>query len=313
MARGNPLLPQLRSRNHEWLLRAAQVGGAIVVGVGVPGGALLAATHPKYHSTAWTIALVVVVALAAVGIAALLVGGVGAFLTRPVPPEHADTLRASALALGRALESDRVCDYGNAYKPDQAFRAHFPRLGERLAAWDTVVAAPAVSEQALDQRLDAIMAEHEVTAGQPEVIYNLPKIKRYAHTLAIERAHGRLLEPSQFVWGEATTAINAGDIEILGPPFGVRLPFSGEDWITVTPLEGETKDDWLTRTEPYTQQVDAVMDATFASALPYAQAVLEAQERLREFKRDELPATLDALQLVQVREAPRVRHRCDSC
>jgi hypothetical protein len=274
---------------------------------------LLAATHPKYHGTAWTIALVVVVALAVVGIAALLVGGVGAFLTRPVPPEHADTLRASALAVGRALESDRVCDYGNAYKPDQAFRAHFPQLGERLAVWDTVVAAPATSEDALDRRLDAIMAEHEVTAGQPEVIYNVPKIKRYAHVVAIERADGRLLEVPRFVWGEATTATNAGELDIPGASFGVRLPFSGEDWITVTPLEDETRDDWLTRTEPYTQQVDAVMDATFANALPYAQAVLEAQERLREFKRDELLTILDALQLVQVREAPRIRHGCESC
>src|SRR5271165_1861402 len=93
------LLRWSRSDRHPWLLRAAQAGGAIVVGVGVPGGALLAATHPKHHSALWTAALVAVLVLVAVAVLVVLVGGVGAFVTRPVRESHEMELKGSALSL----------------------------------------------------------------------------------------------------------------------------------------------------------------------------------------------------------------------
>ena len=35
----------------------------------------------------------------------------------------------------RSIQGDRACDYGEGYRPDQAFHTHFPKLGERLTAW----------------------------------------------------------------------------------------------------------------------------------------------------------------------------------
>jgi hypothetical protein len=47
--------------------------------------------------------------------------------------------------------------------------------------------------------------------------------------------------------------------------------------------------------------------------LPYAQAVVAAKQKLEAFKQDELPTILAALQLIQLREAPRQRHKCEAC
>jgi hypothetical protein len=52
-----------------------------VVGTAISGGVLLAATHGDQDSL-WKDMLVAIVVLAALGIATLLIGGVGAFLTR---------------------------------------------------------------------------------------------------------------------------------------------------------------------------------------------------------------------------------------
>ena len=279
------------------------------MGAMIAAGAVLAATHVQHPRELWNVALIAVIALAVLGIATLTIGGIAAFLTRPVPPDHATAIRASAQALSRSLESDRVCDYGDGYKPDQAFRVHFKQLATRLAAWDAAVAAPAATERDLDQQIDTMMAEHGIP--DPEAGYNVPRIKGYAHAVAIEHANGRLLEAPHFEWGGFTTA---GHREIPGPPYGVLKPNDSEtDWVSLTPLDGESEADWLARIEPYTQRVDALMAAVYASALPYAQAVSGAEDRLREFKQDALPDVLDALQLVEVREAPRVRHRCESC
>jgi hypothetical protein len=307
VARGNPLLPQFRSRNHEWLLRAAQVGGAVVVGVGVPGGALLAATHPEYHSTAWTIALVVVVALAVIGIAALLVGGVGAFLTRPVPPEHADTLRASALAVSRALESDRVCEYGDD-PAKQAFCAHFPKLARRLAVWDELVSAPTKLQGSFEHDINAQMAGHGIEAPT----FDVNTISAYMRAfLEMSAAHGDAVVQPSFQWSGFSTA---GHPEIPGPPFGVLLPYPGSaNWIILTPLDGESESEWQARADPLIEKADAFAEAAHASVPEYVLALNDAKQRLNEFTEHDLPTILDALRLVQAREAPRVRHGCDVC
>lgn len=311
MAKRNRLLPRLRSRNHEWLLRTVRAGSAVIV-LALTGGGVLAASHGKQASGLWEIALAGIVALAVLGIAALVVGGVGAFLTRPVSENHAATLKASALAVRRSLESSVACDYGDGYKPDQAFCAHFRTLSKRLAAWDAVVAGPTVAERVLDQQLDAMMAEHKIPDVEAGVGYVVEPIKKYAYLVAMERANGRLLEAPHFEWRMFTTA---GHQEIPGSPYGVLMVSgSNTDWISLRPLDSETEDDWLARAAPYRQRVDAFMAAAYERALPYAQAVLDAEQRLEDFKRGELPAILDALELICAREAPRARPRlCDSC
>ena len=109
-------------------------------------------------------------------------------------------------------------------------------LGERLATWDAVVAAPAVSQHALDQQLDAMMAERKVKATEAEVSYNVPAIKTYAHLVAMEQASGRLPEARHFEWTGFTTA---GHPDVPGPPYGVlKVIGSATDWIPSRPSTG---------------------------------------------------------------------------
>jgi hypothetical protein len=306
MGRRDRLLPRLRSKNHEWLLRAAYGGGAVVTAM-IAAGPLLAATHGKDGPTKlWDFALIAVVAIAVLGGAALLIGGISAFLTRPVRPDHAHAIGASALALERSLKAGNACDYGDSYKPDQAFCAHFPKIGMRLTAWDEQITAPATVRESFDQHIDVLMAEHKM--AMPD--YNIPEITKYMQMLLVMRhAHGDALTPAHFAWTGHSTA---GHSE-LGA-WGTLQPYKdAADWISLTPLDGETEDEWLVRTKPLTNTADAFATAADANIMPYVEALADAEQHLEDFKRDELPAILDALQLVQAREAPRVRLQCKSC
>jgi hypothetical protein len=55
------------------------------------------------------------------------------------------------------------------------------------------------------------------------------------------------------------------------------------------------------------------MAAVYETALPDARAVVVAEQQLEAFKQDERPTILAALQLIAVREPPRVRRGCESC
>jgi hypothetical protein len=291
------------------LLRTAAVGGAIV-GTAVAGGGVLAATHQRPGSELWKAALVAVVVLAVLGIALLLIGGAYAFLTRPVSDGHAAVLKASAVSLAQSLGSGKMCDHGDGYRPGQAFRAHFPALGRELADWDEVVAAPDRTRHALDTYINSLMAERKMTGLELGVAYNVTEIKKYAAGLAMARAQGVVPEVPDLDWAGFSTA--GGNIP--GPPEGKLRPNGSiADWISLEPLPGETGDEWRERAESYTQCVDAFVATVYADISPHGQAVLTAERRLEDFKRDRLPATLEALQLVQEREAPRVRHGCESC
>ena len=279
-----------------------------MLGVGVAGGTALA--QLKHHTGLWTAALIFVLVLSIVAGLAVVIGGIGAFVTRPVPPDHAMTLRESAIDLAQSIEAGRPCNYGDGYRPDQAFCAHFKKLGKRLAAWDVTVAGPTTAEQSLDHYLDALMAEHNVVAAKEatDPIFELTAIRDYGRTIAMLHAEGRLPEKPDLEWRGFT---NAGQ---SGPPFGaLKLGESEADWISLAPLEDETVADWNARSEPYTERVDDVLAAAYVDALPHAKDVLTAQKRLEDFKRDELPTILGALQLVRMREAPRIRHGCESC
>ena len=306
---GRRLLRWSRSRYHPWLLLAAQVGGAIVVGVGLPGGALLAATHPTHHSTLWTFALVAVFLLVAVGVLAALIGGVGAFWTRPVRDNHAGELRASAQALERSLES-ALCQYGDGHQAEQAFCAHYPKLGGELRAWDELREAAAEAQRLLGVRAGELMASHGITSEN----YNVDHIRGHVRGLGMERANGRLtaLPAIELAW--TTTAVPADSPAIPGPPVGVLGPHPSIDWIWLLPLAGETRDDWRERATPFIECVEGFRQVAWENLLPQAEAARQAAERVDVFQRDELPGVRDALQLIRVREAPRERnYKCETC
>src|SRR5580704_8512382 len=105
MGRPPSLLRWTRSRWHRRWFRASALGSAFVVGIGLPGGALLAATHPETHSTLWTVALVAVIVVTAVAAAVAVVARVWG-------DSHCATLKASALSVARSILGDRACDYG---------------------------------------------------------------------------------------------------------------------------------------------------------------------------------------------------------
>lgn len=313
MGRPPSLLRWTRSRWHRRWFRASALGGAFVVGIGLPGGALLAATHPETHSTLWTVALVAVIVVTAVAAAVVVVAGVGAFVTQPVSDSHCATLKASALSVARSIQGDRACDYGEGYRPDQAFHTHFPKLGERLTAWDGLVAAPAQAQGALERQIDTMMAEWGVTDAEMVVGYNIPEITKYARGLALARARGQVQEVPHLTWAGFTNAPPTAGGQVTGPPEGQLRPNGGPDWISLRPLDGETVPQWNERADLYTQRVDGLMAAVYETALPYAHAVVAAEQQLEGFKQDERPTILAALRLIAVREPPRVRRGCESC
>lgn len=305
---GRKLLRWSRSRHHPWLLRAAQIGGALVIGVGLPGGALLAATHPKHHSTVWTVALVAVFVLATLGVIAVLAGGVGAFLTRPVRENHAAELKASAESLDRSLES-AVCEYGAGYNIKQAFCAHYPKLGATLTAWDELRATVAEAQRLLGVSIDALMADHGIAQGN----YNVDRVRGYVRWLGMERVNGRMQELPRIEWATTTTAVPAGSPAIPGPPVGVLGPGRSIDWIFLPPLAGETSDAWHERSTAFVEHLEGFIEAAFESTIPDAEAARQAAERVAAFQQDQLPVLRDALHLIQIREPPRQRYRCEAC
>ncbi len=290
-----------------------------MVGVGLPGGALLAATHPAKHSTLWTIALMVVIAVTTGAAAVAVVAGIGAFVTQPVSDTHWAMLKASASSVAQSIESDQVCDFGDGYRPDQAFRAHFPTLAKRLGAWDTTVQAPHTATQALHDHVDAAMAEAGITMPpithpahvNTEPSHNPTPIRSYLLAVAMNCAEGRLQQVPRLTWRGFG---GPGGVHGGGGPVGVFMPgTAADDWISVPPLDGESQDDWQARAQPYMDRVDALVATVYDSGLPYATAVLDARRQLQNFKQTDMPGILDALRLIGAREAPRRRHRCESC
>lgn len=308
------LLRWSRSRYHPWFLRGATFGGGAMA-LAVALAAVVAATHPKPHhpSAWWTAGLVAVVALAALGVIALAVGSVGAFLARPVRDNHADELRASAQVAKRGLTSG-FCGYGDdpdASKPkprQSAFCAHFPRLAARLSAWDEVREAAAEAQRLLGVAIDDLMAAHEIADG-----FNVDRIRGYMRGLAMERAHGRLHELPAIEWGWTTTAVEPGDLEIPGARVGGLGPDASTDWISLVPFDGETRAEWRGRAEPLIERFEAFRLTAWENTVSEAQVARDAAARVTVFQHDELPAVGRALDLVQKREAPRVRRKCEAC
>lgn len=186
-------------------------------------------------------------------------------------------------------------------------------LGERLTAWDGLVAAPAQAQGALERQIDTMMAEWGVTDAEMVVGYNIPEITKYARGLALARARGQVQEVPHLTWAGFTNAPPTAGGQVTGPPEGQLRPNGGPDWISLRPLDGETVPQWNERADLYTQRVDGLMAAVYETASPYAQAVVVAEQQLEAFRHDELPTILAALRLIAVREPPRVRRGCESC
>jgi ribosomal protein L13 len=90
-------------------------------------------------------------------------------------------------------------------------------------------------------------------------------------------------------------------------------PDGSTDWISLPPNEDETRDQWWERGEIYRERIERLIAHAWKDMLPYAQTAVAEQERVAAFQRDELPAIRDALRLIQIRESPRQRHRCETC
>jgi hypothetical protein len=90
----------------------------------------------------WKDPLFVGIALGGSGLALALATGVAAVLTRPVSPEHAAALRATARGVAESLERGTFAAYGEgSYGRKQSFHAHYRDLGKALDRWDALLTA----------------------------------------------------------------------------------------------------------------------------------------------------------------------------
>lgn len=299
------LLPVLRTRSHEWFLRAARVGYAMMMLLAATCTAVLAAKSPL------TTVLGLVIVLGALGAVAGVIGSAMAFLTRPVRESHAAALNETAATVARRVESGMFTDYGDEHRdrPMQAFRAHYKKLTARLDVWDDMRDGAAEAQRVLGEHIEAAMVEHEIAAGT----YYLPRLLPFMRELAMDHARGQAPKPPRLEWHGFSSAETPGSPAVPGPPYGRLGPVGDREWINLPPREHETTDQWGERARTCIERLERFIAATHASALPYGRAAVDAQEKVMAFKREQLSTILNALQLVQESEAPRVRRRCESC
>ena len=302
---GGRLLPVLRTRNYEWFLRAARVGGAMIA-LAVACAPVLAATPSK---PLWTTALVMVIVLGLLGAAAVAIGSAMAFLTRPVRESHAIALNESARTVVRHIESGMFVEYGDGHRSKQAFRAHYKKLAGCLDAWDDLRLAGAEAQRVLGEHIEAAMLEHDLAVDT----YCWPRLMPFMRELAMDHARGEAPEPPHLEWQGFSSAETPGSPAIPGPPYGSINPVGDQEWISLPPREHETADQWRERARTHIERLERFVAVTHASAKTHGQVAVEAQQGVMTFKREQLPAILDALELLQDREAPRQRHRCGSC
>lgn len=304
-AAGGRLLPILRTRNHEWFLRAARVGGAMIA-LAIACVPVLAAIPSK---SLWTTVLLMVIVLGSLGAAAAVIGSAMAFLTRTVRESHAMALNESARTVVRHIESGMFVEYGDGHRREQAFRAHYKKLAAQLDAWNDLRLAAAEAQRVLGEHIEAAMVEHELAVDS----YRWSRLMPFMRELAMSHARGEAPEPPHLTWRGFSSAETPGSPAVPGPPYGSLNPVGNQEWISLPPREHETTDQWRERARTHIGRLERFIAVTYASALPHGRAAVEAQRKVMTFKREQLPAILDALQLVQEREAPRERHRCESC
>jgi hypothetical protein len=295
------LLVGTRSRSHGWLLLVARAGGLVVVA----GASVLAVAHGHHHLALWKAALIAVIVIAAL----TLVAAAGAYATQPVPATHHASLKASATALLNGLTSG-FCNYGDGYKPEQAFRSHYGKLCKKLREWDAVRTAAAEQRLLLGEHIDAAMVEQGVASDT----YAVPHIRSFAMEMALRRDGDAPLPGVDWNRNWGTTAVEPGEALIPGPPEGHVAPYDGAPWwVILPPTPAETKAEWRERAKAHTDRVDGFIAAVAASSRDLSQAVIAATRRVEAFQEKRLPAARDALQRLDVREPARRRWRCKSC
>jgi hypothetical protein len=307
------LLPRVRTLDHLWWMRGSGVGGAIVLGVGVSGAIALAGL--KHHTTLWTAALVLVLGFTLAGAIVAVVCGVAAFVTRPVVPVHADNLRATASLLADSLTAGVSCNYGGGYRPDQAFHAHFGRLGKHLSYWKDCLQARADANQLLEQGIHDAMKTHGIVnaddLGPHDARFDLSVVTSRMRVLLHARAKDGDASPVSWEWTYHTTA-GVTDSGREG-----ALQEGGHNWVFIVPAPAESATAWRTRADEAATTLNGFISAACAPATACAAAataVVAAETRIEDFERDRLPSILGALKLIELREAPRVRRRtCESC
>jgi hypothetical protein len=186
--------------------------------------------------------------------------------------------------------------------------AHYKWLGKRFDEWDGIVAERANTMQALRDHISSALDTHGLTAA-PE--YNHPKIEAYLLAVVLRDAARENAPAPVIVW---TSAHNIGAWG-GGSLFGVRKPERGDDWVMLTPNDGESEADWLARGDPFVAEVTKFVAATYAAATPLAKAAFAADQRAENYKNDTLPAVHAAIRLTQEREPPRMLsgRRCKTC
>lgn len=168
------------------------MGGALVVAAGLGLSVLAVRAGEGRHTGSLPLTLAGYVG----GLGLLLGAGgwVGRRLTRRelVSPPHAEKLADSTRALIASYGQRDRCDYGTGYAPFYAFRAHFPEVQAKLAAWTDAVAADAQARQALRGRIDE---EADAIRRGPDarwLAFGFAGLTIYASTL--ERAHDGKLD-----------------------------------------------------------------------------------------------------------------------
>jgi hypothetical protein len=308
------LLPRVRTLDHLWWMRGSGVGGAIVLGIGVSGA--IALSGLKHHTSLWTLALVAVLVLSLLGAVGAIVCGGAAFVTRPVVPVHADNLRATARLLAASLRAGESCAYGGTYRPDQAFHAHYGRLAKHLSYWDGCLQARLDAEQLLETRIGEAMENHGIVnaddVGPHDAIFNLPVIRSQMRGLLHARAKHGDTSPAGWKWIPRTTAGLTDD----GTEGALETP-GGSDWVFILPAPAESATAWGARAGEVETTLDGFILAMCTPATPCAEAVaavIAAEAQIEDFRHVRLPSILGALELIELREAPRVRRRaCESC
>ncbi len=280
----------------------------------VPLAALLAAAEPGAHSPRelWTAGVVVLVFVVVASLVVVTGCGVAAVLTRPVRDSHDSALKATAESLARSLTAS-FNNYGeNGYRPEQAFRSHYPRLWKKLERWDAVRLDAAEASRRLSEHVNQMLAENGIN-GDP---YVPDALQSYAVDWALRRVRGDDPPPA-VQWGRnfGTTAPVIGAPAMPGPQEGWLRPYDfAPIWVHLPPNPDETEDGWHTRASEHTDRIDAFLAGVAAGVTPFAQAMMDATRRVEDFKSDELPAVRDALALIGLREPPRARpFRCESC
>jgi hypothetical protein len=204
------------------------------------------ATESQGHPTT-TVWFKIAVGVAAVGLLLLLIGGVGAFVTRQfdITAAHASSLNGSLELIASCIEHDTLCNFGDDElhpRRGVAFRRHFRRL--KLAnRWDRPVGRYVDSVAALRKRLETEVQERGI--GSPT--YDAGYISAYVHDRTVAQARaGEMGANTQLIW--------------RGSPTEGNISPQGEEedrWIQVPVMaEGESWETWWERSEPLRRRVD---------------------------------------------------------